>query len=119
MEIRRTNSYKPQFQAQILINDERLTKFIRKSDLVARVQTEAAENIVKGLDNTTMVILSITEKDGKHYMTARNPKTRAKEFMEIANPNIVEQQDRFAYVEFINRLGNTTLNNIKKFWGIK
>ena len=119
MEIKRTSSYNPQFQAKLLITDARITNFFRQSNNFARIQTEAAERMLENQDKTTLIILNMAEKNGKHYIVARNPKTRAKESIEISNPNKVADKDRFAYLELINRLSNTTLNNIKKFWGIK
>lgn len=103
MEINKISN-SPNFQAKIIINDERIHKFIKSSFISgARDTFDTLEEFNK-IHPESIVSIGIKNVGHKDYLIAKNGITGATEKKFIHDTEILKLEDHCAFIDLIKRI---------------
>ncbi len=116
MQINKTSNFTPNFQAKIIITDDRVQKFARKSFMHAGKETRIATEKIDNYGDSANLLLSIQRIGDKQYLCAKNSQNSKYQYQEIMNSDFVAKDDFNAYTKLLKKITNTKLKQIKAFW---
>lgn len=104
-------SYAPDFQAKIIIGDERIQKFIKSSFMANSKATFETLDRFSEIYPDSIVSIGIKNLKNRDYLVAKNGVTGAQETKLIKSGETLNFEDRTTFIDLIKKIMNK-----KSFW---
>jgi len=96
--------YTPNFQAKLIIGDEKIQKFIKSSFLTKSKETFDTLDKFSAIYPDSIVSLGIKNINNRDYLVAKNGLTGATEKKFLHDTNIVKLEDNSAFIDLVKKI---------------
>lgn len=110
MEINKV-SHSPNFQAKLVINDERVQKYIKSSFMANSRDTINTLDKFSVINPDSVVLVSVKNLKNRDYLVAKNGVTGATEAKLLEDSEVLKLNDRTSFIDLIKKIMNK-----KSFW---
>ncbi len=104
-------SYNPNFQAKIILGDDRIQKFVKSSFMSGSKDTFATLDKFTAIYPDTIISIGIKNINGNDYLIAKNGVSGVMEKKFLHDTNSVKLEDQTAFIDLIKNVMKK-----KSFW---